>query len=49
MQSWEIYAENAILATKMQELGFKVRTFDLLNGWDFTKPAHQANNTESHP
>ena len=25
----------------MQELGFKVRTFDLLSGWDFTKPAHQ--------
>ena len=40
-QFWEIYAGDAILATKMQELGFKVRTFDLLSGWDFTKPAHQ--------
>ncbi|CAK9009019.1 Copia protein [Durusdinium trenchii] len=41
MQFWEIYAGDAILATKMQELGFKVRTFALLSGWDFTKPAHQ--------
>ena len=25
----------------MEELGFQVRTFDLLSGWDFTKPSHQ--------
>ena len=38
MQFWEIYSGNANLATAMAKKGYKVKTFDILSGWDFTKP-----------
>ena len=41
MQFWEIYSGNANLATAMAKKGYQVKTFDLLSGWDFTKPSHQ--------
>ena len=50
MQFWEFYAGDAVLATHMEAsaLGFQVRTFDLLSGWDFTKPSHQIMHTFMH-
>ena len=41
MQFWEIYSGNANLATAMAKKGYKIKIFDILNGWDFTKPSHQ--------
>ena len=38
---WEVYSGSAGLATAMSEFGWTVRTFDLLNGWDFEKAGHR--------
>ena len=38
---WEVYSAEAGLAQVMSEFGWKVRTFDKLNGWNFEDPRHR--------
>ena len=38
---WEVYSGSAGLAQLMSEFGWTVRTFDLLNGWDFEVTSHR--------
>ena len=38
---WEVYSGEAGLAQVMSEFGWKVRTFDKLNGWNFEGPRHR--------
>lgn len=42
LKFWEVYSGDARLAEAMERGGFNVRTFDVLNGWDFTSKAHRA-------
>ena len=34
---WEVYSGDALLACTFKKRGWRVMTFDLLNGWDFEK------------
>ena len=41
LQFWEVYSGEARLAEAMQKKGYLVQTFDLFNGWDFTRADHR--------
>ena len=41
LQFWEVYSGTANLAAAMRKKGYVIFTFDLTNGWDFTKGQHR--------
>ena len=41
LQFWEVYSGETRLAEAMQKKGYLVQTFDLFNGWDFTRADHR--------